>query len=133
VFFEFETTGESVPTDLGFNFASCRAFNHFQEDKQFLDLITQGLHPLQEIVVDRPKQRTDSDGAQEEGLGEIPGLHSLQVFSNFDTTEYEPRLSPNPLGDFCIFDGCRKFVEIDSDDNINNSGSFVFEGKSPDN
>lgn len=70
------------------------------EDKQFLDLITQGLHPLQEIVVDKPKQRTDSDGTQAEGFGEVPGLHSLQAFSNLETTEKEPFQGNlrNPIG-----------------------------------
>lgn len=69
-------------------------------DKELLDLITQGMHPLQEIVVDRPKQRTDSDGTQAEGLGEIPGLHSLQAFSNIETTEKEPFQGDlrNPIG-----------------------------------
>lgn len=83
------------------------------EDKQFLDLITQGLHPLQEIVVDRPKQRTDSDGAQEEGLGEIPGLHSLQVFSNFDTTEYEPFQGDlrNPIGSTMLQSNGQNFMQ----------------------
>jgi hypothetical protein len=83
------------------------------EDKQFLDLITQGLHPLQEIVVDRPKQRTDSDGAQEEGLGEIPGLHSLQVFSNFDTTEYEPFQGDlrNPIGSNMLQSNGQNFMQ----------------------
>lgn len=69
-------------------FMETKKIDRAAQEKQIIDMITQGLHPLQEMITDdKPKQRTQK-ATGEESISEVRGLHSLQAYSKPESLDF---------------------------------------------
>lgn len=69
--------------------------------KKLIDMITQGLHPMQQLVSDSSNvQKPGNAMGNELEKSEVPGLHSLQAYANPEINEWVvPNSDPlNPVG-----------------------------------
>ncbi|CAC5414899.1 unnamed protein product [Mytilus coruscus] len=87
------------------------------QNKQILDMITQGLHPLQEMIMDeKPKQRTQK-GTEDEEISEVRGLHSLQAYSKPESLDFSLFNSDlkRPVGSNLLESSANNFLQSMND------------------